>query len=137
MAPYALAFTAKASFRADSQTKMQSRLSKPGLVGLAFVLACALALLSVLVERTGPELVQYGNLCGTTFDAPCYRLVLKGGFPFAYLFDMPGVSVENQLSLGEDILHPTALMLNIVAYFSAVMLSILAPASRGAQRADA
>lgn len=121
---------------------MQSHLSKLGLLGLACVLAVALAGLSVFIERTGPEFVQYGNLCRATFDDPCYRLVLKGGFPFAYLFDSPGVSVENQLSFLEDVLHPGGLLLHIAAYFTAVMLAILAvsrcwPASGHPHQADA
>ena len=45
----------------ESRATMQSRLAKAGFVSLAFVLAVACALLSALVERTGPELVQYGN----------------------------------------------------------------------------
>jgi hypothetical protein len=104
---------------------MQNRLFKLGLVVLAFVLASALALLSVCVERTGPELEQYGNLCGPTFDDPCYRPLLKGGFPVAYLFDMPGVSVEGQLSFGEDTLQPLAFLVDIVVYFIFILLSIL------------
>lgn len=104
---------------------MQNRLSKLALAGLAFVFASALALLSVFVERTGPELAQYGNLCGPAFDDPCYRPLLKGGFPVAYLFDTPGVSVEGKLSFGEDTLLLEALLVDIVAYFTVILLSVL------------
>jgi hypothetical protein len=104
---------------------MQSRLSKVSLAGLAFVLASTLALLSVNIERTGPELVQYGNLCGPANNDPCYRPVLKGGFPFAYLIDMPGVSVEGKLAFVEDTLYPGALVLDIIVYFTGILLSIL------------
>ena len=122
---------------------MQSRLFKVSLAGIAFVIACTLTLLSVLVQRIGPELVQYGNLCGPTSSDPCYRPVLKGGFPFAYLFDTPGVSVEGKLSFFEDTLHPVALFLDITVYFAAILLSIAAALGyrsaqkRGANRADA
>ncbi len=122
---------------------MQSRLSKVGLAGLAFVLASTLTLLSVLVQRTGPELVHYGNLCGPTFNDPCYRPVLKGGFPFAYLFDIPGVSVEGKLAFVEDTLYPGALILDFIVYFTAIVLSILVASrcrsvlTRGANRAGA
>jgi hypothetical protein len=61
----------------------KSLLAKVGHLSLAFVLATSLALLSVLVERTGPELEQYGNLCGSGGNDPCYQPVLKGGFPVA------------------------------------------------------
>ena len=48
---------------------------------------------------------------------------LKGGFPFAYLFDSPGVSVERHLSFGEDALHPTPLVLDIAIYWAAIMFA--------------
>jgi hypothetical protein len=122
---------------------MQSRLFKVGLAASAFVIASTLALLSVFVQRIGPEHVQYGNLCGPTSSDPCYRPVLKGGFPFAYLFDTPGVSVEGKLSFVEDTLHPEALLLDITVYFVAILL-LIAAASRycsvresGATRSDA
>jgi hypothetical protein len=36
---------------------------KARLVAFALVLAVALSLLSVFIQRTGPARVQYGNLC--------------------------------------------------------------------------
>ena len=69
------------------------------------VSACV-TLVSVGIERRGPELAQYGNLCGPTHDQPCMQPALKGGFPMAFLVDMPGVSVENQLALVEDSFVP-------------------------------
>jgi hypothetical protein len=68
---------------------------------LLLVSACV-TLMSVGIERRGPELAQYGNLCGPTSDQPCMQPALKGGFPMAFLVDIPGVSVENQLALIED-----------------------------------
>jgi hypothetical protein len=84
---------------------MKNTLLKPSLLGLALIAAITLALVSVYVERTGPDLVQYGNLCGAAALDPCYKPALKGGFPVAYLFDAPGVSRERQLAFGEDKLH--------------------------------
>jgi hypothetical protein len=63
--------------------------AKLSLIGLVLISAITLALLSVYVERVGPELAQYGNLCGPRADVPCYKPALKGGFPVAYLFDAP------------------------------------------------
>ena len=97
-----------------------SRLTKVSLVCLA--LAITLAILSVFVERVGPELVQYGD--------SDFRPVLKGGFPFAYLFDAPGISVERQLAFVEDKLFAGALILDIAIYFVVVLLPILV-VSRG------
>jgi hypothetical protein len=113
---------------------MQSRLFKVSLAGIALVIASTLALLSVLVQRAGPEQVQYGNLCGPTSSDPCYRPVLKGGFPFAYLFDAPGVSVEGKLSFVEDTLHPEALLLDITVYFVAILLLFTAASRYGSAR---
>ncbi|HET7867536.1 MAG TPA: hypothetical protein VFL86_24290 [Burkholderiaceae bacterium] len=96
-------------------------MNKLGLASLTFLLATVLALLSVNIQRTGPELVEYGNLCGPTSNDPCYEPELKGGFPIAYLIDAPGVSVEHQLSLGEDHLRPEALALDVAFYFAAIL----------------
>lgn len=92
-------------------------------IGISLALATALALLSVRVEQVGPEVAEYGNLCGPNAASPCYKPVLKGGFPAAYLFDAPGISVERQLSFGEDRLFAGALMLDIVFYFAIVLLA--------------
>lgn len=85
--------------------------------GLTLVMAITSALLSVYVERIGPEQVIYGNLCGPTGFDFCYKPALKGGFPFAYLFDAPGVSRERQLAFGEDELHAGGLITDVAAYF--------------------
>jgi hypothetical protein len=94
------------------------------LVGVALISAIALALLSVQVERIGPELVQYGNLCGPGGSDPCLQPVLKAGFPIPYLFDAPAVSRERQLAFGEDNLSLGALLLDIAIYF-AIVLSVI------------
>jgi hypothetical protein len=94
-----------------------SRLVKVSLIGLALIVGITLALLSVSLERVGPELVQYGD--------SDYRPVLKGGFPFAYLFDAPGISVERQLTLVEDRMSVVALILDIAIYFATALLTIL------------
>lgn len=80
----------------------------------ALVLAISLALLSVHVERAGPELVQYGDAI--------FKPVLRGGFPVAYLFDAPGVSRERQLAFGEDKLSVDALIIDIAFYFAVILL---------------
>jgi heme/copper-type cytochrome/quinol oxidase subunit 2 len=52
-------------------------------------------------------------------------IALKGGFPVAYLFDAPGISVERQLSFGEDELFVGALIIVIAIYWAIVLLTIL------------
>jgi len=102
-----------------------SHVNRVRLTGIALFLAIALALLSVRVERVGPELIAYGNLCGPNAADPCYKPVLKGGFPVAYLFDAPGISVERQLSFGEDKLYAGALIIDIAIYLAIVLLAML------------
>lgn len=93
------------------------RVTKVILIGLTLVMAITSALLSVYVERIGPEQVIYGNLCGPSGFDFCYKPALKGGFPFAYLFDAPGVSRERQLAFGEDNLHAGGLIADVAVYF--------------------
>jgi len=73
--------------------------------------------------------VQFGNLCGPTSDDPCLEPLLKGGYPVAYLFDTPGLSVEHRLSFGEDMFYLGAFTVN-----SAVYLFLLSAASFGVTR---
>lgn len=77
---------------------------------VVLLLTGLMALVSTTVtlqyERLGPELAAYGNLCGPEFNEACLEPVLNAGFPFAFLFDRPGVSVQHQLSLGEDEFRP-------------------------------
>lgn len=106
----------------STHAAMKNARRKLSLLGLALILAITLALMSAHVERVGPEMVSYGNLCGATASDLCYKPALKGGFPLAYLFDAPGVSRERQLAFGEDKLHVGALVANIAMYFAILML---------------
>jgi len=93
-----------------------------------------LALLSVSIQRTGPEMVRYSDLCTAADPGPCYKPALKGGFPLAYLFDAPGISVERKLAF-EDRLDGGALVFDIAVYF---LICLAAPAvlrRRAARRA--
>lgn len=92
------------------------------LLCLALVAATALTLLSVNIERIGPEQVQHGNLCGAPRFDPCYKPALKGGFPIGYLYDQPGISVEGKLAFIEDKLYIGAFLANLSFYFAALML---------------
>jgi len=103
-----------------------SIIAKLRLIILSLIAAFAMALVSVHVERVGPELAAYGNLCGPRADELCDKPVLKGGFPLAYLFDAPGISVERQLAFIEDQLDVAALALDIAIYFAIVLSAILA-----------
>lgn len=110
-----------------------SFLAKLRLAGLALAAAITLTLMSFSVERIGPEFTAYGNLCGPHHDDLCYKPVLKSGFPIAYLFDAPGVSVERKLG-PEDKLLVTAFILDIAIYFVIFLLAFGIVSHRRAKR---
>jgi len=94
------------------------------LLSLAALLSAALLLTGLFsnVERSGPELAAYGNLCGATQDEPCMKPRLNGGFPWAYLFDSPGISVEAQLLFGEDEVRVYPFLADLAAYMAVIVV---------------
>lgn len=112
-------------------------MSRPGRLVLILVVAVALAALSVRIERVGPELAETGNLCGPRMDEICRAPRLNGGFPLAYLFDVPTVSVPDQLGLGEDDFRPVPFVADVLCY--ALLLwhgARLVARRRGARRGE-
>jgi len=97
--------------------------SNKAVVGVALVVAIILALVSVKIERLGPEQASYGNLCGPEQNEQCYQPVLKGGFPFAYMVDDPATSVLRQLGPEDDLLMGP-LLVDICLYFALLLLAI-------------
>jgi hypothetical protein len=91
---------------------------------IALLFALALTLLSSLLARTGPELASYGNLCGPSHDQDCLEPLLNAGFPFAYLFDQPGISVERKLFFVEDEFRPIPFALNVAVYLILAFLLV-------------
>ena len=92
---------------------------------LCVFLALALSLMSSLVERKGPELASYGNLCGPSGDQDCLEPILNAGFPFGYLFDQPGVSVERNLFILEDNFRPLPFVLDFFLYLAVFAVVVL------------
>lgn len=62
------------------ERKLMPSLTKFIWISVAFISAITLAFLSVHVERVGPELAVYGNMCGPSGYDFCYKPVLKGAF---------------------------------------------------------
>ena len=92
---------------------MLIRILIPALAALA--LTCG----SFRYQRRGPERVVVGNLCGPKMDELCLAPVLKGGFPLAYVYDTPGVSVEGKLNIfGEDRFRAGRFLLDLLIYFA-------------------
>ena len=69
---------------------------------IVILAASALALASATIQVVGPEIGTYGNVCGPSGDDLCYQELVKGGFPFAFIFDNPSVSVRDQIGFFED-----------------------------------
>ena len=90
---------------------------------LSLLIGLGLALLSVHVQRNGPEQVVYSNLCGPATDQLCYKPVLNGGFPLPFLYDRAGVSREDQLAFVEDRFRAMPFLLD-VGIFAAVALAV-------------
>jgi hypothetical protein len=88
---------------------------------LAVVYALSLTLLSSFVERVGPELASYGNQCGPSSNQACLEPVLNAGFPFAYIFDKPGESVERKLFFLQDGIRPLPFALDFFVYLTLVI----------------
>lgn len=100
-------------------------------VVLALTVGLALALLSSLIQRFGPEELPYGNLCGRTGNELCMEPVLNGGFPFPFLFDAPGVSRERHLAFVEDDLRKLPFVLDVAVYsFAVLFISFLVELGR-------
>lgn len=83
-----------------------------------FLSALLLAGFSSNIERNGPEVAAYGDMCGATQDQPCMKPRLNGGYPWAYLFDAPGISVEDRLSFGEDEFRMYPFLADLVTYLA-------------------
>lgn len=69
-----------------------------------FMLAFAFALASAAIQRLGPD---HGIYCALGksiegYDIYCPKPKLNGGWPAAFLFDRPGISVEGKLFPVED-----------------------------------
>ena len=79
-------------------------------------LALALASLSVVIERRTDETAVVGNVCGPATNENCLERRLAGGFPFAYLYDRPSISVPGAIHLGEDEFRPLPFFLDYLLY---------------------
>ena len=93
------------------------------LVVTAALGALWLTLASVGWERRGPELVENGNLCGPARDEICWEPALTGGFPLAWVVDIPTISVPGELHWAEDRVRPGAFWLDFAFWFAVLALT--------------
>ena len=84
------------------------------LVVLSFLIATGIVGYSANVQRYGPELGVFGNVCGPSGNELCYEPLLNGGLPLPYFFDDPGISVRGALHFAEDRIRVVPFMLDVV-----------------------
>ena len=104
------------------QSRLRRVQSAAIVIGFSLLLSCAMAICSAAVQSFGPEQGVFGNMCGPRADENCMGPLLNGGFPFRYLFDLPGISVENQLAFVEDRFELQPFLLNWGVYFTLVLV---------------
>jgi hypothetical protein len=99
-------------------------------------LSIALASLSFIVQRYGPETGICGNVCGPNQNEWCVCPLLNAGFPLGYVFDIPATSVRNQLvPFIEDEFRLVPFIIDVLFYVVAVYaLSAAIKRSRFSQR---
>lgn len=94
---------------------------------LGVILCFVLAAGSVVVHRQVTAVV--GNVCEPTTgnsNGYCFGPVPAGGWPFAFLYDNPGVSVRGSLDFPEDDLRPGWYLADVAAF--GALLSLIAVA---------
>ena len=55
--------------------------------GSLFLVVIVVTFYSSNLQRVGPELGVWGNVCGESGNELCYKPALNGGFPFPYFFE--------------------------------------------------
>ncbi len=83
----------------------------------AVAVVCTVAWLAVVRESS--EVVKW---C----DAGCEMPRLAAGFPLGYVYDVPGISIEHQIGVEDEVrLGPMAL--NLLAYLLLAALLLVVP----------
>jgi hypothetical protein len=85
-------------------------------------LSFVVALLTGFYQRSSNEIAQWSNLCGKDDYSNCYFPSISGGFPFAFVFDSPGISVQQALG-PEDEFRWLPFIIDIWFYFIAFVFS--------------
>ena len=74
---------------------------------------------SAALQRHGPDQAIFCALGKSKdgFDIYCPKPVLNAGWPAPYLFDRPGISVENKISIFEDDFRFWSFTANVAFYW--------------------
>lgn len=98
---------------------LKTQLFRSALVGITVSLVLAAG--SLGIQKPGPEMGEFGSVCGPTGDQPCYRPLLTAGWPIGYVVDRPDLPVQDRLGFEDDI-RPAMYLLDALFYFA--LLSI-------------
>lgn len=98
----------------------KAQLARLALAGLA--ISIALAAGSLGIRRQGPEMGEFGSVCGPSADQPCYVPLVSAGWPIAYLVDAPDRPVQNRLGLEDDV-RPEMFLVDALFYFALLSLA--------------
>ena len=84
--------------------------------------AVVLAAGSATLQRHGPDQAVFCALGKSVdgHDIYCPRPVLNAGWPAPYVFDRPGISVENKIGIPEDDFRTWPLVADVAFFWLAV-----------------
>ncbi len=80
------------------------------------MLAILFVLMTVFYQRPSGEIILFGNVCDAQSWVECYRPRVSAGFPFAFIFDKPGITVEDNASFLEDDIRLLPFVMNVWLY---------------------
>jgi len=87
--------------------------------------AFTLTVVSAFYQRPSSEVVEYGSECKIEHWMHCYKPRKSAGFPFAFGFDTPGVSVQHSVTpLVEDEFRLLPFLINIWFYFIMLLATL-------------
>lgn len=72
---------------------------------------------TIFYTHVGSEIIKFGAECNIEQWMLCYHPRLTAGFPFAFYFDFPGVSVENQIGFLEDEFRLYPFLIDLWIYY--------------------
>ena len=102
----------------------------------ALVIVVLLSAASVGIQRQGPEVGVFSNLCGPNRNEACQHPLMNGGFPVGFFYDRPGIPVEDRLGL-EDQFRLLPFLGDMVFYFGLLSISWRFGQARRRMRAEA
>jgi len=103
--------------------KMKGILLHISLILLSIIITIA----TTLYQRPSSEIVQFGTECTVERWMHCYSPRVSAGFPFAFGFDTPGISIQHSVTpLIEDEFRIVPFLVDIWFYYIFLLLTLKA-----------